>query len=68
MFRFAQHDSLVYLVSSRKSRAIIVLFLGWVALLAALQAQPDSLEQLANDFWAWSAKYAPFTGDDVNRI
>jgi uncharacterized protein (DUF885 family) len=23
---------------------------------------------LANDFWAWRAKYAPFTGDDVNRI
>src|SRR6188472_1970625 len=68
MFRFAQHDSLVYLVSSRKSRAIIVLFLGWVAVLAALQAQPDSLEQLANDLWAWRAKYAPFTGDDVNRI
>jgi len=37
-------------------------------LLAALQAQPDSLEQLANDLWAWRAKYAPFTGDDVNRI
>jgi uncharacterized protein (DUF885 family) len=67
MFRFAQHDSLVDLVSSRKSRAII-LFLGWVALLAAVQAQPDSLEQLANDFWAWRAKYAPFTSDDVNRI
>ena len=27
-----------------------------------------SLEQLANDFWAWRAKYAPFTSDDVNRI
>jgi uncharacterized protein (DUF885 family) len=23
---------------------------------------------LANDFWAWRAKYAPLTGDDVNRI
>ena len=68
MFRFAQHDSLVYVVSSRKSRGIIILFLGWVALLAAVQAQPDSLEQLANDFWAWRAKYAPFTSDDVNRI
>jgi Bacterial protein of unknown function (DUF885) len=33
-----------------------------------VQAQPDSLEQLANDFWAWRAKYAPFTSDDVNRI
>jgi uncharacterized protein (DUF885 family) len=68
MFRFAQHDSLVYVVSFRKSRGIIILFLGWVALLAAVQAQPDSLEQLANDFWAWRAKYAPFTSDDVNRI
>ena len=28
----------------------------------------DSLEQLAGDFWTWRAKYAPFTGDDVNRI
>ena len=68
MFRFAQHDSLVYIVSSRKSRGVILLFLGWVALLAAVQAQPDSLEQLANDFWAWRAKHAPFTADDVNRI
>ena len=68
MFRFAQHDSLVYLVSSRKSRAIIIVFLGWVTLLAPVQAQPDSLEQLANDFWAWRARHAPFTGDDVNRI
>src|SRR5882762_4357933 len=68
MFRFAQHDSLVYIVSSRKSRGVILLFLGWVALLAAVQAQPDSLEQLADDFWAWRAKYAPFTSDDVNRI
>jgi hypothetical protein len=68
MFRFAQHDSLVYIVSSRKSRGVILLFLGWVALLAAVQAQPDSLEQLADDFWAWRAKHAPFTPDDVNRI
>ncbi len=26
------------------------------------------LETLANDFWTWRAQYAPFTGDDVNRI
>jgi len=68
MFRFAQHDSLVYVVTSRKSRGIIILFLGWVALLAAVQAQPDSLEQLADDFWAWRAKHGPFTADDVNRM
>src|SRR5438067_12655399 len=28
----------------------------------------DTLDKLANDFWAWRAKYAPFTGDDVNRM
>ena len=28
----------------------------------------ESLEKLADDFWKWRAKYAPFTADDVNRI
>src|SRR3954454_20973985 len=27
-----------------------------------------TLGKLADDFWSWRAKYAPFTGDDVNRI
>jgi uncharacterized protein (DUF885 family) len=27
-----------------------------------------ALDHLADDFWAWRAKYAPFTGDDVNRM
>jgi uncharacterized protein (DUF885 family) len=31
-------------------------------------SQTDSLDKLADDFWTWRAKYAPFTGDDVNRI
>src|SRR5437016_1545517 len=30
--------------------------------------QTDSLDKLASDFWTWRARYAPFTGDDVNRI
>lgn len=30
--------------------------------------QNDSLDKLADDFWSWRARYAPFTGDDVNRI
>ena len=30
--------------------------------------QIDSLDKLASDFWSWRARYAPFTGDDVNRI
>ena len=29
---------------------------------------PDSLDNLANDFWTWRAKHAPLTADDVNRI
>lgn len=28
----------------------------------------DKLQKLAQDFWTWRAQYAPFTGDDVNRI
>src|SRR5437899_3020308 len=37
-------------------------------MLTVSHAQGDSLEKLADDFWKWRAKYAPFTGDDVNRI
>jgi len=31
-------------------------------------ARTEPLEKLADDFWNWRAKYAPFTDDDVNRI
>ena len=68
MFRLAQHDSDVHVVSSRRFRGVIIHLLGWVTLLAAAQAQPDSLEKLADDFWGWREKYAPFTADDVNRM
>jgi Bacterial protein of unknown function (DUF885) len=37
-------------------------------LTASAPAQTDALYKLADDFWAWRAKYAPFTGDDVNRL
>jgi len=37
-------------------------------LLVNASAASESLDKLANDFWAWRAKYAPLTGDDVNRI
>jgi uncharacterized protein (DUF885 family) len=30
--------------------------------------ETEALDKLAGDFWMWRAKYAPFTGDDVNRI
>jgi uncharacterized protein (DUF885 family) len=36
--------------------------------VAAPTADRNSLEQLAQKFWTWRAKYAPFTADDVNRI
>ncbi len=38
------------------------------ALVVSASAATDPLDELANNFWAWRAKYAPFTGDDVNRI
>jgi uncharacterized protein (DUF885 family) len=53
---------------TRSKRFGIAFFLGSLAVLAIARAQADSLETLSNDFWAWRAKYAPFTGDDVNRI
>src|SRR5947207_14963857 len=31
-------------------------------------AATELLDKLADDFWAWRAKNAPFTGDDVNRM
>lgn len=36
--------------------------------LGQAQSQTESLAKLADDFWTWRAKCAPFTGDDVNRI
>src|SRR5437867_7026886 len=46
----------------------------WVAVciivwsLGQAQSQTESLAKLSDDFWTWRAKFAPFTGDDVNRI
>jgi uncharacterized protein (DUF885 family) len=49
-----------------KKHWIGALLLG--VLLVKASAATESLDKLANDFWVWRAKYAPFTGDDVNRI
>jgi uncharacterized protein (DUF885 family) len=46
----------------------IPLLLGSLVMLAISRGQGDSLEKVADDFWNWRAKCAPFTGDDVNRI
>ena len=55
------------------SRAAIFFVLLVSLSLASTRAQPQNsatevLDKLADDFWTWRAKYAPFTGDDVNRI
>src|SRR5438105_3084479 len=34
----------------------------------AQNPETEALDKLAGDFWNWRAKFAPFTGDDVNRI
>ena len=55
------------------SRAATFFFLLVSLSVASTQAQPrnsgtEVLDKLADDFWTWRAKYAPFTGDDINRI
>ncbi|MGI8431313.1 MAG: DUF885 family protein [Chthoniobacterales bacterium] len=32
------------------------------------QATDEPLQKLAADFWSWRAEFAPFSGDDVNRM
>jgi len=36
--------------------------------MASVVSATESLDKLADDFWSWRGKYAPFTGDDVNRM
>jgi Bacterial protein of unknown function (DUF885) len=45
-----------------------VVLLSWIVPPVGAPAQSDTLDKLANDFWAWRSKNAPFTGDDVNRM
>jgi hypothetical protein len=45
-----------------------VALLASVGVCSATIVVADSLEKLADDFWAWRERYAPFTGDDVNRM
>jgi uncharacterized protein (DUF885 family) len=59
-----------------KVSAVALILVGLAPLMSAFaETKPDNpkadsqpLENLANDFWSWRAKYAPFTADDVNRI
>jgi uncharacterized protein DUF885 len=45
-----------------------ILILGLFAALTCSYGQDGKLDNLANDFWTWRAKYSPFTADDVNRM
>jgi uncharacterized protein (DUF885 family) len=49
-----------------------LLLLALFAIIAAANARAEAgdsqLQKLAQDFWAWRARNAPFTGDDVNRL
>jgi uncharacterized protein (DUF885 family) len=52
-----------------KMKGVALILVGLVPLAGAFaQTNPQPLEKLADDFWNWRAKYAPFTSDDVNRI
>src|SRR5438477_11980772 len=49
----------------KKTLTIILL----IAAAAPLHAQDTApLDKLADDFWTWRARYAPFNGDDVPRM
>src|SRR5882724_11889230 len=45
-------------------------FLALLLLSSVLFAQEkaDPLGPLASEFWAWRAKYRPFSGDDIPRL
>ncbi len=59
-----------------KGRATALILVGLLRFTSAtaeakpenMQANSESLEKLADDFWNWRAKQSPFTSDDVNRI
>jgi hypothetical protein len=46
-------------------RTIVILSIATATLPAQTR---DSIDKLADDFWTWRAKYAPFNGDDVPRM
>jgi uncharacterized protein (DUF885 family) len=48
-----------------KGAVCVVILCG---LRTSAPAQTEALDTLADDFWVWRAKHAPFTADDVNRI
>ncbi|HEY3662303.1 MAG TPA: DUF885 family protein [Chthoniobacterales bacterium] len=51
-----------------KRFAILLLSVVVVSRSPAQPPNNDPLQKLARDFWTWRAQYAPFNGDDVNRL
>src|SRR5437899_2915686 len=49
-----------------KKAFTIILFIAAAASLRGQDTAP--LDKLADDFWTWRAKFAPFNGDDVPRM
>ena len=49
-------------------RLFLVLLLLLFPALSLAQEKPDALDQLSSDFWAWRAKYRPFSSDDIPRL
>ncbi|MGO9436856.1 MAG: DUF885 family protein [Terracidiphilus sp.] len=52
---------------SNRVPVILAMYFVMVAHVAAQQA-PDSDEKLASDFWAWRARTAQYTNDDITRM
>src|SRR5436190_21332747 len=56
-------------MKNHRGLMVVLLILNSAAAQTNSQASAaESLDKLADDFWSWRATYAPFTGDDVNRI
>src|SRR6476469_420966 len=51
-----------------KMRKIFTFLFLILATLSVRGQDTAALDTLASDFWTWRARFAPFTGDDVNRI
>jgi uncharacterized protein (DUF885 family) len=49
-----------------KTRILCLLII--LASAISAQSPTDSLNKLSSDFWAWRAKYRPFSTDDVPRM
>src|SRR5436853_7539151 len=55
-------------IRNSRMKNIATLLLLLVITSSVCAQQNDRLDKLANDFWTWRARYAPFNGDDVPRI